>query len=55
MGYLGNWLPTTIGMAAMVIVVQQGALAKTAREINQIAKSITVKISYPDGNGSGYC
>jgi tetratricopeptide (TPR) repeat protein len=53
MGYMGNWLPTTIGVVAMVVVLQQGALAKTAREINQIAKAITVSISFPGGNGSG--
>ena len=38
MGYLGRWLPTLIAMVAMVAVAQQGAVAKTAREVNQIAQ-----------------
>ncbi len=46
----------------MVAMVQQGAAAKTAREVNQIAKAITVKIDFKkqdsrgnslNGNGSG--
>ncbi len=62
MGYLGRWLPTTIGVASIVITVQQVAMAKTAQEVNQIAQAITVKVSYTKkeswgedslGNGSG--
>jgi S1-C subfamily serine protease len=53
MGYLGSWLPTTVGVMATVVLVQNVALAKTAREVNQIAQAITVKIGSGDMNGSG--
>ena len=53
MGYLGNWLPTTFGVLTIVALVQNAAVAKTAREVNQIAQAITVKIAAGQGNGSG--
>jgi tetratricopeptide (TPR) repeat protein/V8-like Glu-specific endopeptidase len=52
MGYLGSWLPT-VGAVAMVALVQNVAVAKTAREVNQIAQAITVKVAVGQGNGSG--
>lgn len=53
MGYLGSWLPTSIAVVSIVAMVQQGATAKTAREVNQIAQAITVKVAHTGGNGSG--
>jgi S1-C subfamily serine protease/lipoprotein NlpI len=41
-----------VGMAA-VVLVQNVALAKTAREVNQISQAITVKIGSGKENGSG--
>jgi tetratricopeptide (TPR) repeat protein len=52
MVYLGSWLPT-VGAVAMVALVQNVAVAKTAREVNQIAQAITVKVAVGQGNGSG--
>jgi tetratricopeptide (TPR) repeat protein/V8-like Glu-specific endopeptidase len=52
MGYLGSWLPT-VGAVATVALVQNVAVAKTAREVNQIAQAITVKVAVGQGNGSG--
>jgi tetratricopeptide (TPR) repeat protein/V8-like Glu-specific endopeptidase len=52
MGYFGSWLPT-VGAAAMVALVQNVAVAKTAREVNQIAQAITVKVAVGQSNGSG--
>jgi tetratricopeptide (TPR) repeat protein/V8-like Glu-specific endopeptidase len=52
MVYLGSWLPT-VGTVAMVALVQNVAVAKTAREVNQIAQAITVKVAVGQGNGSG--
>jgi tetratricopeptide (TPR) repeat protein len=51
MGYLGSWLPTTVGIS--VVLVQPAVLAKSATEVNNIAQAIAVKISTTDGNGSG--
>jgi tetratricopeptide (TPR) repeat protein/V8-like Glu-specific endopeptidase len=53
MGYFGSWLPTAVGAMAMVALVQNVAVAKTAREVNQIAQAITVKVAVGQGNGSG--
>jgi S1-C subfamily serine protease len=53
MGYFGSWLPTTLGMLTVVTLVQDLAMAKTAREVNQIAQAITVKVADSQGNGSG--
>jgi tetratricopeptide (TPR) repeat protein/V8-like Glu-specific endopeptidase len=57
MDYLGNWLPTAIGVVALVATAQVGAVAKSAQEVNKMAKAITVKISFATqgglGNGSG--
>jgi tetratricopeptide (TPR) repeat protein/V8-like Glu-specific endopeptidase len=53
MGYLGSWLPTTVGVVAAVALVQNVAVAKSATEVNNIAQAIAVKISTTDGNGSG--
>jgi hypothetical protein len=50
MVYLGSWLPT-VGAVAMVALVQNVAVAKTAREVNQIAQAITVKVAVGQGNG----
>jgi tetratricopeptide (TPR) repeat protein len=53
MSYLGRWLPTTIVVVAALTIVQRGALAKTAQELNQTAQAITVKISYTKRNSQG--
>jgi tetratricopeptide (TPR) repeat protein len=53
MGYFGSWLPTTVSVVAMVALVQSVAVAKTAREVNQIAQAITVKVDAGQGNGNG--
>jgi tetratricopeptide (TPR) repeat protein/V8-like Glu-specific endopeptidase len=53
MGYFGSWLPTTLGVVTAVALVQNVAVAKTAREVNQTAQAITVKIAVGRGNGSG--
>lgn len=50
MGYLRSWLMASMGM---MLLVQDTALAKTAREVNQIAQAITVKVSAGEENGSG--
>jgi tetratricopeptide (TPR) repeat protein/V8-like Glu-specific endopeptidase len=57
MEYLGNWLPTPIAVVALLVVTQQAVLAKTSREIGQIAQAITVNVPFVNkdgqGNGSG--
>jgi S1-C subfamily serine protease len=51
MGYLGSWLPITVGIS--VVLVQPAVLAKSATEVNNIAQAIAVKIATTNGNGSG--
>jgi tetratricopeptide (TPR) repeat protein len=46
-----SWLAWGVGIS--VALVQPAVLAKSATEVNDIAKAISVKISTTDGNGSG--
>jgi tetratricopeptide (TPR) repeat protein len=54
MGYLGTWLPTAIGIVAVVTTVRVGAANESAQKVARIAEAITVKISFANQDESQY-